>query len=142
MAHKLYNNNLNQQKTEEDDKHNNNNNNNHSIMKTNNYCYSYILSFIICSTNNSISALSSSPDSPMSKPKPKSTIIDLQSQHKIVTPSERMRKIASSCEEFGINEFDVYGDYSKSKSSTCKQTNVKLIVIFILHTSRLAVLHI
>lgn len=42
-------------------------------------------------------------------------MIDLQSQHEILTPAERMRKIASSCELLDINEFDVYGDYSKCK---------------------------
>ena len=40
--------------------------------------------------------------------------IDLQTQHEILSPSERMKKIANDCEDFGIDSFDVYGDFQKS----------------------------
>lgn len=41
-------------------------------------------------------------------------IIDLQTQHEILSPSERMQKIANACEDFGIDSFDIYGDFQKS----------------------------
>lgn len=42
-------------------------------------------------------------------------VIDLQSQHEILSPAHRLRNIADSCEELGITEFDTYGDFQKSK---------------------------
>ena len=54
--------------------------------------------------------------SALKAPAPKvGKIIDLQSQHEIFTPSERMRKIANSCETLGIDAFDVYGDYENGE---------------------------
>jgi hypothetical protein len=32
-----------------------------------------------------------------------------------VTPAEALRKMSESCEELGISNFDVYGDYHLGK---------------------------
>lgn len=57
-------------------------------------------------------ALATSPSS--------STIVnDLQSQHYVQSPVERMRSIETACEELGIDRFDVYGDFTIGKPSVC-----------------------
>ena len=40
---------------------------------------------------------------------------DLQSQHHVQTPVEKMKAIVGACEELGIDTFDVYGDYTKGQ---------------------------
>jgi hypothetical protein len=43
------------------------------------------------------------------------TTPNLQAQHGVVTPAEALRKMSESCEELGISNFDVYGDYHLGK---------------------------
>ncbi len=43
----------------------------------------------------------------------KRDIIDLQSQHRQLSPFESMSSIAKSCEILGIEKFDVYGDFGE-----------------------------
>jgi len=45
-------------------------------------------------------------------------IVDLQSQHRVLSPAETMRSIATSCEELGIDTFDMYGDFSADANSS------------------------
>ena len=39
--------------------------------------------------------------------------INLQAQHHVLSPAERMKQIASKCEDLGISDFDQYGDFQK-----------------------------
>ena len=52
-------------------------------------------------------------------------IVDLQSQHRVLSPAETMRSIATSCEELGIDTFDMYGDFSAGKWSQNSTNNVQ-----------------
>lgn len=45
-------------------------------------------------------------------------LIDLQNQHFASSPADTMRSIATSCEELGIDTFDIYGDFSTDKNSS------------------------
>lgn len=42
-------------------------------------------------------------------------ILDLQSQHFRRKPHETMASIASFCKDLGMEEFDLYGDFSKGE---------------------------
>jgi len=51
-------------------------------------------------------------------------IVDLQSPHRVLSPAETMRSLATSCEELGIDSFDIYGDFAAGafyvvKSNIC-----------------------
>lgn len=45
-------------------------------------------------------------------------ILDLQGQHVIMSPKEVMLKIASSCDDLNIQNFDVYGDFELDSSTS------------------------
>jgi len=49
----------------------------------------------------------------------KPPLIDLQNQHFALSPADTMRSIATSCEELGIETFDVYGDFSAGECVLC-----------------------
>jgi threonine aldolase len=40
--------------------------------------------------------------------------VTLQSQHPAVDPAEMLSKLSKDCERYGVNSFDVYGDFSSS----------------------------
>ena len=42
-------------------------------------------------------------------------VVDLQQQHYVQSPVERMKSIEEACIELGIDKFDVYGDYSEGE---------------------------
>ena len=46
------------------------------------------------------------------------TVIDLQSQHHPSTPIDTLKSMQTACQELGINEFDVYGDYTKGNDTS------------------------
>jgi hypothetical protein len=42
-------------------------------------------------------------------------VVDLQQQHYVQSPVEKMKSIEEACIELGIDKFDVYGDYSEGE---------------------------
>jgi hypothetical protein len=54
-------------------------------------------------------------------------ILDLQSQHFHRKPPETMSSIASFCEDLGIEEFDMYGDFLKGAYTINGLINVLML---------------
>ena len=52
-------------------------------------------------------------------------LIDLQNQHFASSPADTMRSIATSCEELGIDTFDIYGDFSAGECVLCVCNNLQ-----------------